>query len=250
MKELQGNQFDALIAASLYRNISMDAESFLSLDVSEIKDNPHLRSKILSKAMRGERTSILSALRIAVVACLIIASMLFTACMCIPEVRKSMWKAFTEWYDDHISIRFTTSDDRNQDNCENNDLPNETKEPPTSIEKRAVATYLPKGCYAEINEAISMYTDIFYYDNEGNIKFRLMQSIFREESDDDFMVDNENDPVTDMYINGYKGILVEYPDVPNTYYLAWQDESYQYWMYGSFSSVWELVKIAEGIALE
>ena len=51
-------------------------------------------------------------------------------------------------------------------------------------------------------------------------------------------------------INGNEGILVEYPDVPGLYYLVWQDESYQYSLYGSFSSVSELMKIAEGIKIE
>lgn len=64
------------------------------------------------------------------------------------------------------------------------------------------------------------------------------------------MIDNENDPVTTMYINGNEGILVEYPDVPGLYYLVWQDASYQYSLYGSFASVSELMKIAEGIRTE
>ena len=53
-----------------------------------------------------------------------------------------------------------------------------------------------------------------------------------------------------MYINGHEGIMVEYPDVPGLYYLVWQDESYQYSLYGAFESVSELMKIAEGIRTE
>lgn len=53
-----------------------------------------------------------------------------------------------------------------------------------------------------------------------------------------------------MYINGNEGILVEYPDVPGLYYLVWQDESYQYSLYGSFESKEELIRIAEGVKVK
>ena len=84
----------------------------------------------------------------------------------------------------------------------------------------------------------------------GTTEFRLLQRVIDEESGSDVMIDNENDPVTTMYINGNEGILVEYPDVPGLYYLVWQDASYQYSLYGSFASVSELMKIAEGIRTE
>ena len=74
--------------------------------------------------------------------------------------------------------------------------------------------------------------------------------VIDEEADSDVMIDNENDPVTTMYVNGNEGILVEYPDVLGLYYLVWQDSYYQYSLYGSFSSVAELMKIAEGIKAE
>lgn len=80
--------------------------------------------------------------------------------------------------------------------------------------------------------------------------FRLVQTILDESDEDDILLDHENDPVTAMYINGNEGILVEYPDVPGLYYLVWQDKLYQYSLYGSFTSVSELMKIAEGVTTE
>ena len=41
-----------------------------------------------------------------------------------------------------------------------------------------------------------------------------------------------------------------YPDVPGLYYLVWQDESYQYSLYGSFESKEELIRIAEGVKVK
>lgn len=121
---------------------------------------------------------------------------------------------------------------------------------PDTIEKKAITTYLPEGYYAEENESITLYVDTFYYDVEGNMKFRLLQRVIDEKTNSGVMIDNESDPVTTTYINGNKGILVEYSDTPGLYYLVWQDESYQYSLYGSFASVSELIKIAEGIRTE
>ena len=115
------------------------------------------------------------------------------------------------------------------------------------IEKKAYATYWLERYYAEENESIALYVDTFFYDVEGNMKFRLLQQVIDEEADSDVMIDNENDPITTIYVNGNEGIHVEYPDVPGLYYLVWQDSYYQYSLYGSFSSVAELMKIAEGI---
>ena len=249
MKELQGNKMDALISASLYRNVSKEAEAFMSLDVSGIKDNPRIKNRILNRAKNKQSASWISTLRIAAVACLIIISMVFTACMCIPEVRESMWNAFVEWYDDHISVHFTQNDDATEDVTEEEGA-SDIQKPPSSIEDNIVATYLPDGYYSEVSETSSMFTYILCYDAEGNMMFRLVQTILGEADGDDILLDNENDPITTMYINGNEGILVEYPDVPGLYYLVWQDESYQYSLYGSFTSVSELMKIAEGVRTE
>lgn len=80
--------------------------------------------------------------------------------------------------------------------------------------------------------------------------FRLVQTVLSDADEDNILLDNENDPITTMYINGNEGILVEYPDVPGLYYLVWQDESYQYSLYGSFESKEELIRIAEGVKVK
>ena len=248
MKELQGNKLDALISASLYRNVSKDAETFMSLDVSVIKDNPRIKNRILNRAKNKRSASWISTLRIAAVACLIIIAMVFTACMCIPEVREAMWDAFVNWCDDHIHVYFDEEAEGINSGEENSDEVQIIA--PDNIEKKAHATYMPEGYYAEENESIALYVDTFFYDAEGNMMFRLLQRVIDEESDSDVMIDNENDPITTMYINGNEGILVEYPDMLGLYYLVWQYESYQYSLYGSFTSVSELMKIAEGIRTE
>ena len=175
--------------------------------------------------------------------------MLFTACMCIPEVRESMWNALIEWYDDHISVHFKQNEDATGD-ATKEEGSSDIQEPPSRIEDNVVATYLPEGYYSEVSETSSMFTHILCYDAEGNMMFQLVQTILDESDEDGILLDHENDPVTAMFINGNEGILVEYPDMPGLYYLVWRDKLYQYSLYGSFVSVSELMKIAEGVTTE
>ena len=237
---------DNLISASLYINIANEANALLATDVSGIRDNPKLRRTIIRNAERGVPRSKLSAFRKVLVACLAAAILLLSACMCIPDIRESIWNTIVEWYDDHIGIHFSHNSNLDSSDGSNNETSSQIP-PPTSIEKQAYASYLPDGYYAENNDSSPLYLDIFYYDKEGNMQFRLMQTVFSEVDENDLMVDQENDSISEKDINGYKGLLVEYPDVPGLYYLVWQDKSYQYSLYGAFESITELIKIAEGV---
>lgn len=119
-----------------------------------------------------------------------------------------------------------------------------------AIEKQAYASCLPDGYYAGLNERSTLYQDTFFYDRTDTMQFRLMQSVLSESESPELMVDAENDSVSERYINGNRGVLVEYPDMPGLYYLVWQDESYQYSLYGSFESKEELIRIVEGVKVK
>lgn len=95
-----------------------------------------------------------------------------------------------------------------------------------------------------------MFRYVFYCDGEGNRQFRLMQTTIGNSDGEHLKVDHEKDTVTTVSINGFEGLLVSYSDSPSKYYLAWQDEEYQYWLYGTFESVSELIKIAQGIMVQ
>ena len=82
------------------------------------------------------------------------------------------------------------------------------------------------------------------YNDEGEKMFYIMQNVV---DDSNLYVDNESDEIIDMYINQYPAILVNYADSENTYMLIWQDDNYCYTIYGVFSSISELIDIAEGI---
>lgn len=253
MKELHENKIDALLTASLYRNVSKEAKAFLSLDVSDIVDHPRIKNRILKRAKATPRALWRARLRIAAVACLIAASLAFTACMSIPEVRKALWNVLMSWHDDHVEIHFKPSDTSGTETSDKGsaETPPETPiSPSQSIEKIASATYLPEGYYAVEKESTALRVDTFYYDANDNMKFQLLQQVIDEEAHRDVIIDTENGSTTTIYVNGQEGILVEYSDVPGRFTLLWQDESYRYSLYGTFDSYTELMKIAEGIKIE
>lgn len=253
MIELRSERFDLLIAASLQSIVENEANVFLQLDTSDIKDNPKLKRRVLNMARNDEPLiSHRSPARIVLIACLLAIAIMFTACMCMPKVRKAIWDTVVQWYNDHISVAFQLNDESTAtvggDNTKSDLEPDVT--PPDSILSKAVATFIPTGYYGVENESTFMFVDTFYYDADDNMQFRLMQSIFYTDDDSSLIIDNENDPVSKIDINGYEGILVEYPDVPGFYYLVWQDQFYRYSLYGSFSSIEELTKIAQGVKTE
>lgn len=89
------DRLDNLISASLYINIANEARAFLAQDISGIRENPHLRKRILRNTeKRAPRTKI-SASRIALIACLVATILLLSACICLPKVRESIWNTLT-----------------------------------------------------------------------------------------------------------------------------------------------------------
>ena len=251
MNELHAKKFDAILSASLSQNVSIEAQAFLDMDVSDVKDNPKFKNRIL-KIVQGKRvkSTRTPSWRIVLVAALLAISLIFTACMCIPKVREAIWNIIVEWYDGYIDVSFEPENTTNPNVNNSSSDTNTNKTPPSSIEKEAIATYLPEGYYASNSVSQTMVRYVFYCDGEGDRQFKLIQKVIDESNSGSLKVDNEKDTITTVSINGFAGLLISYSDSPRTYYLAWQDEEYQYWLYGTFESVSELIKIAQGIVVQ
>ena len=251
MNELHAKNFDAILSASLFPTVLREAQAFLDMDVSDVKDNPKFKNRIL-KIVQGKRvkSTRTPSWRIVLVAALLAISLIFTACMCIPKVREAIWNIIVEWYDEYIDVSFEPENTTNPNMNNSSSDPNTNKTPPSSIEKEAIATYLPEGYYASNIIVQSMFRSVNYYTEDGIMKFKLMQTTIESSDVGNLKVDNEKDTVTTVSINGFEGLMVSYSDSPGTYYLAWQDEEYQYWLYGTFESVSELIKIAQGIMVQ
>lgn len=247
-------QIDALLTVSIGRTVARYAEVFMSFDVSKTVVDLRIKNRILKRVNNRSRR-LWRAIRIAAVACMLLLSLAFTVCMCIPNVRNAVWNALT--VDDPVQTPITSSDNEstNTSNKENAETVPDTSAneapitPPQSIEKIAKATYLPDGYYYEEMEPTSFQVSIVYYDTSGNVKFVLSQRLITADGEGSW-ADNEEASVTKVKIHSFEGLLFEYVDVPDNFTLVWQDASYMYMLAGEFASETELLKIAEGIQIE
>lgn len=258
------DKLDQLLALYTGRCVDDEAEYFLSVDVSGIEYNKEIKKRMLRYAFKRSRYERKRyAVKVILVACLVAMSVVFTACVSIPKIREAIWGAVIEWYDDHISVKFEeiteqttettrppeTSEDHTSakvtDETETSINTEEVSAPPTTIEQRAYASFLPEGYYvgAEIATAKNMIID--YYDSTGALKFRFSQTIKNNEG---IALDSENTKVIYIRIKDCQAVLLEYVD-QNCFSLTWEDARYGYNLYGMFSSLEELVQIAEGFEL-
>ena len=234
MKELQTNKTDVMLSVASEYCVYDEAKAFLELEVADVEDNIKLKCKILGYREPHLRKSIV---KIACVAVLICLSLAFTACMCVPNIREVVWNTFVEWYEDHVGISFG-------DEAEEPESESLEKSYPETIMRIFELTYCPDGYSMGTEVSTSVSYKVEYYNNKGEKMFYIMQNVV---DDSNLYVDNESDEIIDMYINQYPALLVDYTDSENTYMLIWQDDYYCYTIYGVFSSISELIDIAEGI---
>ena len=234
MKELRTDKFDLLISSASEYCVHDEAKAFMTLDTAQVEDNPKLRRKIF-----GYRKSVMRAniLKIACIAVLICLSLAFTACMFVPSIRTAIWNAFVQLYDDHAKISF--GDETEPPETESVEMTN-----PDHIVDCVELTYCPEG-YTKGNEIHSqiMYR-VDYHDTSGKVAFCVSQNVI---DGADLYVDNELGVLTKTSINHFPAMLVECHGEMNTYMLVWQDYCYRYTIYGTFDSVAELTRIAEGL---
>lgn len=146
--------------------------------------------------------------RVAVVV-LVIGTVLFASAMSIDAVREKFWNAIVEWYEDYIAVMFV--DDAAEDTMANVEF--EVREP----------SYLPNGFTKgrQIKKDFSCSTIYIYNEQEVLFLEQLMDTT------SDLKIDN-NCIATDIMVNKYPGILIEYSNTEHYYTIIWKDEYYYY----------------------
>lgn len=56
------------------------------------------------RIVKQKRNATWKAIKVAVIACLICFSLLFTACICIPKIRAAIFEVVVEWYESYIAV--------------------------------------------------------------------------------------------------------------------------------------------------
>lgn len=84
------------------------------------------------------------------------------------------------------------------------------------------------------------------YSRNDSIKFTFKQIVCEGELYVDY---DKSDVVKEVIINGFSGILIEYPSNPKIYLLVWRDMNYEYSIQGYFDNEYEIINIAKGVTI-
>ncbi len=296
------NNFELLLALACQRCAEEDAQEFLNIDTSTITvtEREHRRAmKIIKRAERKPLTPWV-VIKYAFVACLLIMSICFTACICIPKIRQAITDAFVEWRNGYIAVGFTndttpmeeetftnpqetgsdtettvtteastnvngSSNSSGTAGAENSEAeasteatepttptPEPSPEPepspqtnPTTIEKKAYATYLPSGYTAKTEIDDMFFHMIGFYESE-QIKFSLLQSPILEDLS---WLDSETQTVSKVFVNNFAAVLTTEKQSNTIRSLVWQAYGYEFTLSGEFSTIDDIINIAQGITV-
>jgi cytoskeletal protein RodZ len=214
---------------------------------------------------RQKRRQAWKIVRVALVACLILATLALAACVAIPTIREAIWKVVLEWGDESVKINFVPSDDPDYTNpsVTTTDQPSDgptttttttkpTDEPeppvveaPTSIKEVNIPSYVPSGYTVQSSASRKVYM-VTYYDSEGNVAATFQQMTISSGSEGD----SQEGVSTDIIINGLNAVLITYEDHPDLYVLYWQDSQYRYNISGTFESQDEVLRIANSVVVK
>lgn len=224
-------------------------------EISEQTDRKILRM-IRKENHRTSRQQAWKIARFVMVACLIAATIAFTACMAIPRIRQAIWKAVLDWKDDYVVVDFVPADKDNNKpaltsaadpaTTSSVDTPDKpTPEVPVTVEEINLPSYMPLGYSTQSSHEPGMFV-LEYYNSDGDIAFAYRQTII----DTNDIANATGADAADITINGFNAVLFTYPNSPGDYILFWQDNQYRYSLTGTFESYDELIRIASSVEVK
>lgn len=240
-------------AEEYVKEIIRDAEAHqYDVPVDKATERKILRM-IRKDHARTKRNELWLKLRIPLVACLVLISLLFAACMASTTVRNAIWEVFLSWNDDYVKVDFvdpatttvpgtTTATD---DPAVTTTVPEPTSEAPQSIEEVNVPGYMPVGFTTKSSMRNDVFSIYYYNENEENV-IEYHQNIILANG----FGDAEGGTATEITVNGLKAVLITYEDDPNVYNLFWQDNQYRYNIYAYLEDYNELIKLATSVEVK
>lgn len=216
------DNLDYLIALSLNPIADETAKEFENIDDSGVviskKTDRRIRKLIRKSAKYSrEETAVVTPmpkrfLRRAAVAILVAVSLMFGGIMSISAVRKSLWKAITEWYNEFFSVNYEKGRAR--------------MTVPDKIEEIRKPRLLPQGVVeADSHENFSEYS-CAYYINE-NLVMTFSQNLLTKKTN---LINGEDTEVSNISVNDNEAVLVKNED--GNVVLDWTDGEYEYTIVG------------------
>lgn len=247
------DNFELLLHAAAEEYMEKKAEEFSAIDTTEIADQIRMRNrakKLIERSRKNYRTRILKIVAVACLAALLLAT---TACLSISEIREKFYEVFVQLFDGYLAVDFEEGNPNArppQETETESETETETESlpltPPTKIEHKAYASYLPEAYTCVVEVETKMYYHLSFYDLNNNWKFTLSQEVIYEAP---YLQDSDNKQTEIVYIHGNQAYLLKDSSQPNVYSLVWRDAYYQYSLHGIFSSKETLMQIAKGIEL-
>lgn len=234
MSECTFDRLDALISLGARSLVDKEAEKFMQItEDAEISSRAYRRVERMLRSHRNKdkMQKIIRPAKVACVACLICISVTFTACVSIPSVRKAMWTAVVEWYDEYISITFKPEDTETP-------LP----EFPKTIEEINLPGYMPDG-YSSMMTKTKNSVFVEYYDLNDEYAYTFVQELHHDKY---FDIDETEQDLHKIDIGGVEGVLVIDEDMMS---ITWKDGKYSYVIQGVFESREDLLRVCNSVKI-
>mgnify|MGYP003290713408 CR=1 FL=1 len=243
------DRFDHLIALAATKCTDEEARQLNELDTSSVEfDSSYYkkRSQMIRKYRHGAKKVSLKVIAVrAVAAVMIVAVMLAILISCVPELRKAIYNAIIEWYDDFFAVRYEGNDGLEQETGYNGGSMSKSStwaDAPTYIASVRKPTDLPEGVWEKVVSKTSAKINLDYYLGEEYL-FSFSQFILEPS---DKCVDSEEIDVSYVKINGNDATIVEYI-AQSEICVFWNDKEYTYQIVSDVVGINELLKYAESV---
>lgn len=231
------DNLDYLIALSLNPIADETAKEFENIDDSGVviskKTDRRIRKLIRKSAKCSrEETAVVTPmpkrfLRRAAVAILVAVSLMFGGIMSISAVRKSLWKAITEWYNEFFSVNYEKGRAR--------------MTVPDKIEEIRKPRLLPQGVVESVfTENFKEFSCDYYMDTTVVMVFS--QNILTERKN---LINGEDAEVSYISVNDNEAVLVKNKD--GNVVLDWTDGEYEYSIVGNGIGADIILLMAESV---
>ena len=231
------DNLDYLIALSLNPIADETAKEFENIDDSGVviskKTDRRIRKLIRKSAKCSREESAVVTpmpkrfLRRAAVAILVAVSLMFGGIMSISAVRKSLWKAITEWYNEFFSVNYEKGRAR--------------MTVPDKIEEIRKPRLLPQGVVESVVfDDFSQFSCDYYIDATVVIVFS--QKLLTNKTN---LINGEDAEVSNISVNDNEAVLVKNKD--GNVVLDWTDGEYEYSIIGNGIGADIILLMAESV---
>jgi hypothetical protein len=214
-----------------------------ALDTSEVQLDGALHRRVSRVIGRHRRRPLARRVGRALVrvaaAVLILLVLGVTTVMAVPALREPLMEAIIDWYEGYLTIRYDPS--AGQSDADGEEPPVRV---PTKIEETRKPTLMPIGTVEDsVLEAANMTVSDYYLGED--ILYSYFQLLLNDTARH---INGEGARLSDVDINGAKGILIEYPNDEMGYAtVMWNDGEYVYQLIGYKGDARETIEVARSV---